>query len=55
MKTSPTVRAAKERFDEARRALVHERVQLANAESEFALALSAYLAVLSARVLEPTT
>jgi hypothetical protein len=41
-------------FNEKRRILVHARVQLANAESEFALALTAYLGLLSSRILEAT-
>ena len=46
--------ARKTVFNEKRRILVHARVQLANAESEFALALTAYLALLSSRILEAT-
>jgi hypothetical protein len=44
---------AKATFDETRRALTMTRINLANAESEFALALTAYLALLSSRVSEP--
>lgn len=52
-RTAPlTLKEAQQIFNEKRRAILQARCNLANAESEYALSLTAYLAVLANRFLE---